>query len=109
MTELKFTVGEVVMFFVENGELVAPPSHEEVTEEFLDRGTWGSVVRADSDAVVIETDEGKRIVTKSDFDKIWFSNERTHRSAHPAGSLFTGHSLHVVPEDLLNIRPVAEA
>ncbi len=109
MTETKFFVGELVLFFTDGGALINPPTHEEVTDEVLNRGTWGSIVRVDPHAVTIDTGEETRVITKPDYEKIWFSYDKKRDAKRPIRTALTERLLTAKAEDIINIRPIAEA
>lgn len=101
MTASGFKANEVVMFFMEGGRLVSPPDGE-LTDETLMMCTWGTIEAVEPELIRILTDDGVIKVPASESDKICFINTA------PA-SLMSPSPAAITPDDLHDIRPVADA
>jgi len=112
MERTPFSVGDVVMFFMQNGRLIEPPPADEIDEATLCNAPCWKVNFADSEQISVESDAGRIIIKQQDFSKVWFLGPSLNAPAKRKGTsaLFPWSSDRGVFPGITNIRPIpAEA
>ncbi len=112
--EKRFQIGDVVMFFERDGEIFAPPGLDEISEEELRSAPCGTIVSNCNGRVTMRMEDNGRYFTfdEEKADKIWSLNgplRETKEKKRADSVIFAGSSLPIDPEQVFNIRPIAEA
>lgn len=111
--ENRFRVGDVVMFFVREGKIFAPPGLDEISDKDLQSAPCGTIVSNHNGCITVrmEDDGNFFAFNESEADKIWSLNGHpATKQKRLADSVISSGRLHPIDHEMLqNIRPIVEA
>ena len=113
--EKRFQVGDVVMFFVREGKIFAPPGLDEISEEELQSAPCGTIVSNRDGRITVRMEDDGRFFAfnEQEADKIWSLNSPSRGAIKQKKTtesiVFSKTHLPADPGFVANIRPIGDA